>query len=128
VTALRAALDLALPDKQYLPFAENHDLIGPFLTKSLFGKERKEALSRIKALAIQMKTGRESVWKEIFAKETLTERKLEIVRLAAEGLTNQQIADALHISINTIKDHLKTINQKRGVQDRTARYRMLIQN
>jgi LuxR family maltose regulon positive regulatory protein len=124
----RKALDLALPDALYMPFAENYRLIGPFLTKALFGKERKEALSRIKALAKQMKTGRESVWKDFFAKKTLTERKLEVARLAAEGLSNQQIADALHISINTIKDHLKTINPKCGVQDRAARYQMLIQN
>jgi DNA-binding NarL/FixJ family response regulator len=94
----------------------------------MFGKEFKEALSRIKALAKQMKTGCESVWKEMFANKSLTERKLEVARLAAEGLSNQQIADTLHISINTIKDHLKTINTKCETRDRAARYKKLIQN
>jgi LuxR family maltose regulon positive regulatory protein len=125
---LRQALDLALPDALYMPFAENYRLIGPLLTTALSGKQPKEELPRIKALAKQMKTGRESVCKEIFAKETLTERKLKIMRMAADGLTNQQIADALSISINTVKDHLKTINQKHGVQGRAARYQMLIKN
>ncbi|MDR2669515.1 MAG: LuxR C-terminal-related transcriptional regulator [Desulfovibrio sp.] len=118
-SALRAALDLALPDALYMPFAENYRLIAPFLTKALFGKERKEALSRIKYLAKQMKMGRESVWKEIFTKQALTERKLEVARLAAEGLSNQQIADALHISINTIKEHLQMVRDKTGVQRAT---------
>jgi LuxR family maltose regulon positive regulatory protein len=128
VTALRAALDLALPDKQYLPFAENHDLIGPVLSKALSGKEHKESLSRIKSLAKQIKAGREAVGKEMFAEKRLSERALEVARLTTEGLSNQQIADALRISVNTVKYHLKTINQKSDIQGRAARYHSFIKN
>jgi LuxR family maltose regulon positive regulatory protein len=125
-SALWAALDLALPDALYMPFAENHDLIGPVLAKALSGKEHKEAFSRIKALAKQIKAGREAVGKEGFAEKRLSERALEVARLTTEGLSNQQIADALRISVNTVKDHLSAIRLKTGVKGR-AEFNKILQ-
>ncbi len=49
----------------------------------------------------------------------LTERELETLRLVAEGLSNQQIANRLGISINTVKVHLRTVFGKIGVASRT---------
>jgi LuxR family maltose regulon positive regulatory protein len=50
--------------------------------------------------------------------EPLSERELEVLRLAAEGLTNQEIAQALYVSINTVKTHLRNIYGKLGVTAR----------
>ena len=50
--------------------------------------------------------------------EPLTERELEILVLMADGLTNQDIADRLFISINTVKTHAKNIYSKLDVRNR----------
>ena len=44
--------------------------------------------------------------------QLLSERELETLKLMAEDLTNQDIADRLFISLNTVKTHLKNINLK----------------
>lgn len=49
----------------------------------------------------------------------LTERELETLRLVAEGLSNQQIANQLGVSINTVKVHLRSVFGKIGVASRT---------
>ena len=49
----------------------------------------------------------------------LTEREGQVLRHMAEGLTNKQIADALGISYETVKEHVQHVLGKIGVSDRT---------
>ncbi len=51
--------------------------------------------------------------------EDLTERELEVLRLIAAGLGNQQIAEKLVISEKTVKTHVSNILSKLHLQDRT---------
>lgn len=49
----------------------------------------------------------------------LTAREVAVLRLLAEGLSNQEIGNSLFISLNTVKTHAKKINVKLGVRRRT---------
>jgi len=49
----------------------------------------------------------------------LTQRESEVLRQLAYGLTNKEIAQALHISYETVKEHVQHILKKIGVSDRT---------
>lgn len=49
----------------------------------------------------------------------LTAREVEVLRLVADGLTNRDIGSALHISENTVKNHLRRVHEKLGVRSRT---------
>jgi len=51
-------------------------------------------------------------------RELLTERERDILRLAQRGLPNPQIAQALHISPGTVRNHLSAIYRKLGVHSR----------
>jgi len=52
--------------------------------------------------------------------EALTVREIDVLMLVARGSTNQEVAEALHISKATVKSHLIQICNKLGVSDRTA--------
>ena len=49
---------------------------------------------------------------------TLTDRELEVLRLAADGLTNRQIGRRLGISENTVKNHIRNILEKLHLHSR----------
>jgi len=49
----------------------------------------------------------------------LTQREAEVLKLVAEGLTNRQVAEALNISYETVKEHVQNMLRKIGVSDRT---------
>ncbi len=48
----------------------------------------------------------------------LTEREREVVRLIADGLTNREIAERLHISVKTVETHRTHIMEKLDLHDR----------
>jgi DNA-binding CsgD family transcriptional regulator len=48
----------------------------------------------------------------------ISKREGEVIQLVCRGLTNQEIADALFISLKTVKDHNYRIFQKTGVRNR----------
>jgi NarL family two-component system response regulator LiaR len=49
----------------------------------------------------------------------LSSRELEVLRLLAAGRSNQQIADDLVISLNTVRRHVSNIFDKTGAANRT---------
>jgi ATP/maltotriose-dependent transcriptional regulator MalT len=50
---------------------------------------------------------------------TLSERELEVLRLVAEGCSNQEIADRLYVGVSTVKKHINHIYDKLDAKNRT---------
>lgn len=59
---------------------------------------------------------------------TLTDREAEVLRSAAAGHTNREIARLLSISDETVKGHMKNIAGKLGTRDRTEAVAMAYRN
>lgn len=51
--------------------------------------------------------------------EHLSNREVDIIKLAAKGLTNKEIADKLHLSYRTVEGHMRDVFNKLGVGSRT---------
>jgi LuxR family transcriptional regulator, maltose regulon positive regulatory protein len=51
--------------------------------------------------------------------EPLTQREQEVLRLLAEGASNQEIARQLVVSLATVKKHVANILSKLGAENRT---------
>jgi DNA-binding NarL/FixJ family response regulator len=85
-----------------------YDSTGPLDAQSLL-----EALEGAGA----PKVARQEAW--FGEQEGLTPRESQVVTLIASGLTNQQIADQCHVTLNTVKTYIRTAYQKMGVYSRT---------
>lgn len=72
----------------------------------------KKVLSRVRESAPPPPPSPESA-------EVLTDRELEVLRLAAEGLSNRDIADRLVVSPRTVQSHMANIFSKLRVGSRT---------
>lgn len=58
----------------------------------------------------------------------LTEREVAVLRLIAHGLTNAEIAEQLHLSEGTVRNHVSAILAKLDVPDRTQAAIMAIRH
>ncbi len=73
----------------------------------------KEFIDKLRG-AIEKKKSRQ----KIQLKLELTDRESDTLKLIAENMMNQEIADKLFVSVNTVKTHLKNIYLKLGVDSR----------
>jgi DNA-binding NarL/FixJ family response regulator len=92
------------------------------LSKSLSPEQLVEALERIHAGEFLVLTGSEDNesngdWPA--RSLGLSEREAEIVSLITLGLGNEDIADRLFLSINTVKSYIRTAYRKMGVTSRS---------
>jgi DNA-binding NarL/FixJ family response regulator len=69
-----------------------------------------KVLQRVRAVTLDM--GAQTIRAE------LSERELEVLRLIANGKDNSQIAEALHISPKTVKNHISNILMKLQIDNR----------
>jgi NarL family two-component system response regulator LiaR len=49
----------------------------------------------------------------------LSAREIEVIALIAEGLTNQEIADRVFVSINSVKTYIRSAYRKIGIKNRS---------
>jgi LuxR family maltose regulon positive regulatory protein len=113
------ALEYSSNDNILMAFIDNLDRIRDLLdeifkiqaiTKT---KIPKKLIDKLK-LAIEKKEKH----KKINVEADLSARELDALKLIAENLTNQEIADKLFISLNTVKTHAKNIFLKLEVDSR----------
>ncbi len=83
------------------------------------GVERGEAALTRAMAARLLRDVAESKFSEDKDVEVLTEREIEVLKLLAQGASNPKIAEALHISINTVKTHISHILAKLDLENRT---------
>lgn len=57
---------------------------------------------------------------EAAAAEPLTAREVEVLRLVAQGCSNREIGERLHIAVSTARDHVQDILRRLGVKSRAA--------
>jgi two-component system response regulator DevR len=69
-------------------------------------------------LTDEVRTWRERQWRDAFA--DLTEREIDVLALVAEGLKNQEIAQALSLGRGTVRNYVSNVLSKLGVPNRTA--------
>lgn len=122
VEHLLKALELAMPDRQFMLFAENCDYIAPVLEKiSALGRYREE-IGKILSLGDIFRRSKERMIFTYFTEEKpkLTSREAEVARLVSEGFSNREIGKRLFISENTVKSALKYIYSKLSINNRNA--------
>lgn len=108
---MAAAVDAAEPERHVHPFLNPHAVS---LIRSLYRESPTPFLRTIADRApapAHVKRVKELV-------EQLTEREYMVLPLLSTRMSNVEIAEALGVSLNTVKTHLKHIYRKLGVVDR----------
>lgn len=118
---LKCALDIAIPDKLYIPFVENGEYILEILKEVKQEEAYKNQIQEILRLYNDYKNGIEKIRASCLINKIpqMTERELEVAKLAAKNLTNKEIAEQLYISQNTVKFYLKSIFSKLSITSRS---------
>lgn len=117
--ALVLSLGLAEPESYLRLFFETGDAIGELLQYALDqGVSPTFAAKIIAMLHEDGETNRKPEPLPLTPVESLTVRELQVLNLMCEGYSNQQIADQLIVSVNTVKKHTSNIYGKLGVRNR----------
>jgi DNA-binding NarL/FixJ family response regulator len=96
----------------------------PGLAKSLIRILLTQSPSLQPTAATQLPDKKEQVLAQEL--EVLTPREMEVLKLVAEGHTNQEIADLLVLSIKTVQAHRANVMEKLGLHDITHLVRFAI--
>ena len=119
LAALRRALDLGQPqDLMRIFLTEGEDVIHLLQAVRSEGDspERNDYIDRMLQKIGLQAFKRPSSTQDLL--EPLSPRELEVLRLLPTELTAEELADALIISVNTVRSHLKSIYAKLGVHSR----------
>ncbi|MBN1221474.1 MAG: helix-turn-helix transcriptional regulator [Anaerolineae bacterium] len=114
-SVLEQALSLAEPEGLKRIFVENGPPMAELLAKlKIEGGREKGKVSSSYTASLQPSA---SIPQPLV--EPLSERELEVLRLIAAGLSNQEIANELVVAVSTVKTHVNNIYRKLDVSSRT---------
>lgn len=113
------ALNLALPDKIYMPFAEHYDELFHLLESVRFAVTDEKGLKNIIKLSKRQKNGVDEINRALLvSKSSLTPREREIAMLAKERLSAKEIAETLFLAESTVRSTLKSIYSKLNIHSK----------
>lgn len=120
---LRRALSIAEPEGFQRTFLDEGDGIVQLLYRLLNGGFAPDYVGKLLAafpgLVVTSDSSKQGMDSSGDLIETLSVRELEVLKLISEGLSNQEIAHRLHISLSTVKGHTSQIYGKLAVNNRT---------
>ena len=111
------AIELALPDKLYGVLAEYCRALNTLMEKRLSIMDA-DAWGEVKMLYKIYNEGWSKLSGTIRGKKiptTLSDKEREVAKLAAFGLSNQEIADNLHLSLSVVKQTVRIVSEKSGM-------------
>ncbi|MBQ9535876.1 MAG: hypothetical protein IJU78_08535 [Clostridia bacterium] len=114
------AIELALPDRLLSPLAEYRRQLH-FLMDDRLRKISPEAVSKVRALNKKLLHGWVKLHNAVLDRTVsneLTVREHEVARLATVGLSNQEIAERLNLTVSTIKQTLHNVMNKTDTKNR----------
>jgi LuxR family maltose regulon positive regulatory protein len=108
--AIRVFVDVGVDVIPLLKQAVSHDIEPEFASKLIDiieAEDRHRQTVKAKGVPVPQSS------------EFLSLRELEVLGLAAAGLSNREIAEKLTVSLNTAKTHMRNITEKLGASSRT---------
>lgn len=103
-------------------------MLAQLVPKNTYAKQLYQAFTKENGAAVETAVSPATHTIQSPLIEPLSERELDVLRLIAEGCSNQEIALNLTVSLSTVKWHSSNIYSKLGVKNRSqavAKARML---
>jgi LuxR family maltose regulon positive regulatory protein len=123
IQILERALKLGEPEGFVRSFLDEGDVMLQLLNQAVAKGIYRDYAQILIAAARQFKSADISAesdpGKQHGLVEPLSGREIEVLQLIANGLSNQEIANQLHISLSTVKGHTSNVYGKLGVHKRT---------
>jgi len=117
--AFEAALAPALFEGMKRPFLDESDVLADVIAELAAASERRRGNRLRDVFLTELATEMESAGRRAGeAESALSPREQEVLRFLIQGRSNREIADAMDLSINTVKFHMKNIFGKLGVNSR----------
>ena len=89
-----------------------------YMVKDESGEDLHVAIRTVASGKVFLPKRIKAIYDDRKKRPSLSEREIEIVRLVAKGFSNDELAERLHLSPDTIKAHLRHVYEKLGVESR----------
>jgi len=118
---LAEAMELAVKDNIYMPFVENYSFIEDLFDEINVDISFSIFIKNIKKLVKDYTKGLKVIQKSVRYSSNfgLTNREIEIAKLAIQRFSNKEIGDCLFIAESTVKSNMKIIFNKLSINSRS---------
>ena len=118
MNALAKSIALAEPENNLGDFLFFSRQIVELLNKAMVSGLAPNFIEKLLTLCANLHPHQNHSLGNLQTNDPLSKREMDVLELIAEGMTNQEIAQELYLSKNTIKSHSSKIYQKLNVNNR----------